>query len=201
MQKILIATHNFGKYKELMEVLEELPFKFASLNDEKIEEDVEETGDTFEANAIIKAEFFSRMTGLPAIADDSGIHVDALDGELGVKTRRWGAGANATDIEWLEHFLDRMANEENRRAEFVACVAFAHVGHQTVTFRGECVGQILDSPKTEIEHGIPLSSVFLPEGKEKVYSAMSKLEKNEISHRGLAIKKCHRYLLEKFPVV
>lgn len=195
MQKILIATHNFGKYKELMEVLEDLPFKFVSLNDEKITEDVEEDGDSFEANAIIKAEFFSRLTGLPAIADDSGIHVDALNGELGIKTRRWGAGAEATDEEWLNHFLDRMATEKNRRAEFVACVAFAHMGEQTVTFRGECIGQILDSPKTEIEHGIPLSSVFLPEGKDKVYSAMTKNEKNEISHRGIAIKKCYKHLL------
>ena len=196
MQKILIATHNFGKYKELMEVLEDLPFKFVSLNDEKITEDVEEHGETFEENAILKAEFFSRLTGLPAIADDSGIHVDALNGELGVKTRRWGAGADASDEEWLAHFLDRMAKEENRRAEFMACIAFARMGEQTLTFRGECVGRILDSPKTEIEHGIPLSSVFLPDGKDKVYSAMSKQEKNEISHRGIAIKKCYVYLLK-----
>ena len=199
MQKILIATHNFGKYKELMEVLAPLSgVKFVSLNDERIEDDVEENGDSFEANAIIKAEFFSRLTGLPAIADDSGIHVDALNGELGVKTRRWGAGAEASDAEWLAHFLDRMTDEENRRAEFVACIAFAHTGAETLTFRGECVGQILDSPKTEIEHGIPLSSVFLPEGKDKVYSAMGKNEKNAISHRGVAIKQCHKYLLEKF---
>lgn len=198
MQKILIATHNFGKYKELMEVLEDLPFKFVSLNDEKVEEDVKEDGGSFEANAIIKAEFFSRLTGLPAIADDSGIHVDALAGELGVKTRRWGAGAEATDEEWLAHFLDRMAKEKNRRAEFVACIAFAHPHAETVTFRGECVGQILDKPETEIQHGIPLSSVFLPDGKDKVYSAMSKTEKNAISHRGQAIKKCHDYLMTKF---
>jgi len=198
MQKILIATHNFGKYKELMEVLDELPFKFVSLNDEKIEDDVEEHGETFEANAILKAEFFSRLTGLPTIADDSGIHVDALDGELGVKTRRWGAGAQASDAEWLAHFLDRMSKEENRRAEFVTVVAFAHLHAETLTFRGECVGQVLDSPRTEIERGIPLSSVFLPEGKDKVYSAMSKAEKNEISHRGKAIKLCYNHLLEKF---
>jgi XTP/dITP diphosphohydrolase len=198
VQKILIATHNFGKYKELMEVLENLPFKFVSLNDEKIEEDVEEDGDSFEANAIIKAEFFSRLTGLPTISDDSGIHVDALAGELGVKTRRWGAGAEASDAEWLAHFLDRMASEKNRQAEFVACIAFAHPHAETVTFRGECVGQILDKPKTEIQPGIPLSSVFLPDGKDKVYSAMSKAEKNDISHRGLAIKKCHDYLMGKF---
>jgi XTP/dITP diphosphohydrolase len=201
MQKILIATHNFGKYKELMEVLEDLPFKFVSLNDEKIEEDVEEDGDSFEANAIIKAEFFSRLTGLPTISDDSGIHVDALEGELGVKTRRWGAGAQASDEEWLAHFLDRMAKEKNRRAEFVACIAFAHPHAETVTFRGECVGRILDKPQTKIEPGIPLSSVFLPNGKAQVYSAMSKAEKNGISHRGIAIKKCHRYLLDKLNVL
>jgi XTP/dITP diphosphohydrolase len=198
MQKILIATHNFGKFKELMEVLEDLPFKFVSLNDEGVEEDVEEDGDSFEANAIIKAEFFSRLTGLPAIADDSGIHVDALSGELGVKTRRWGAGAEATDEEWLGHFLDRMRTEENRQAEFVACVAFAHMEHETLTFRGECTGQILNTPAVDIEPGIPLSSVFLADGKDKVYSAMTKNEKNEISHRGLAIKKCKEYLLKKF---
>ncbi len=198
MQKILIATHNFGKYKELMEVLEDLPFKFVSLNDEKIEDDVEENGDTFEANAIIKAEFFSRLTGLPTIADDSGLHVDALNGELGVKTRRWGAGSNASDKEWLDYFLDRMKTEVDRRAEFVSVVAFAHMQNETLTFRGECVGQILDSPMTDLEHGIPLSAVFLPDGKDKVYSAMSKNEKNAISHRGIAIKKCYKHLLEQF---
>lgn len=197
MQKILIATHNLGKYKELMEVLEDLPFKFVSLNDEKVTEDVEEHGDSFEANAILKAEFFSQLTGLPTISDDSGIHVDAMAGELGVKTRRWGAGAEASDEEWLTHFLDRMAKVMNRRAEFVAVIAFAHPHAETVTFRGECVGQILDKPATKIEPGIPLSSVFLPDGKDKVYSAMSKVEKNAISHRGQAIKKCHEYLLKE----
>jgi len=198
MQKILIATHNFGKYKELMEVLEDLPFKFVSLNDEKIEDDVEENGETFEANAIIKAEFFSRLTGLPTIADDSGITVDALNGELGVKTRRWGAGPDANDEDWLKFFLDRMTTEVDRRSEFVSVVAFAHMQNETLTFRGECIGQILDSPKTELERGIPLSSVFLPDGKDKVYSAMSKNEKNEISHRGIAIKKCYQHLLKQF---
>lgn len=196
MQKILVATHNAGKFKELMEVLEELPFKFVSLNDEKITEDVEETGTTFEENAILKAEFFGQMTGLPTIADDSGIHVDALNGELGVKTRRWGAGAKASDQEWLDFFLKRMETEKNRRAEFVTNVAFYQPGEQTLTFQGECVGQILTQPQTEIELGIPLSSVFLPDGKEKVFSALNKTEKNEISHRGKAIKKCYDYLLK-----
>jgi XTP/dITP diphosphohydrolase len=199
MQKILIATHNFGKYKELMEVLAPLSgIKFVSLNDEKIEEDVEENGETYEENAIIKAEFFGRKSGLPTIADDSGIHVDALNGELGVKTRRWGAGYEASDKEWLDYFLQRMSNEENRRAEFISVAAFYRPGEETLTFRGECVGQILDKPQVELEQGIPLSAVFLPDGKDKVFSALTKHEKNEISHRGKAIKQCHDYLLKHF---
>jgi len=196
MQKILIATRNLGKFKELMEVLGDLPFKFVSLNDEKIEGDVEESGDTYEANAILKAEHFGRLANLPTIADDSGIHIDALNGELGVKTRRWGAGAKATDKEWLDYFLQRMRSEKNRRAEFVSVISFYRPGEETLTFRGECVGQILDEPQVELEAGIPLSAVFQAEGSDKVYSAMDKHEKNEISHRGKAIRKCHDYLLK-----
>lgn len=198
MQKILVATHNLGKFKELMEVLENLPFKFVSLNDEKIIEDVEETGSTYAENAIIKAEFFGKKTGLPTIADDSGIHVEALAGELGVKTRRWGAGAKATDQEWLDYFLKRMSAEKSRRAEFVTTIAFWRPNEKILTFEGQCVGQILDKPQCDIEPGIPLSAVFLPDGKDKVYSQMNKTEKNEISHRGKAIKKCYEYLLKHF---
>jgi XTP/dITP diphosphohydrolase len=197
MQKILIATHNFGKYKELMEVLEELPFKFVSLNDEKIDGDVEESGKTYEENAILKAEHFGRLAELPTIADDSGIIVDALAGELGVHTRRWGAGPDASDEQWLSHFLNRLAEEKNRRAEFISVVALYHPGEETLTFRGECVGEILAEPQVPLEPGIPLSAVFLPEGKDKVFSALSKHEKNEISHRGKAIKQCHDYLLKQ----
>jgi XTP/dITP diphosphohydrolase len=196
MQKILIATHNFGKFKELMEVLEPLPFNFVSLNDEKVEGDVEETGETYEANAILKAEHFGRLTELPAIADDSGILVDALIGELGVKTRRWGAGSHASDEEWLNFFLHRLAFEENRRAEFISVIALYRPGEPTLTFRGECKGIILPEPQTDLEPGIPLSSVFLPDGKDKVFSALSKNEKNAISHRGKAIRQCHDWLLK-----
>ena len=198
MKKILIATHNFGKYKELMEVLGDLPFKFVSLNDEKIEEDVEEHGKTYEENAILKAEHFGQLTGLPTIADDSGIHVDAFKDELGVQTRRWGAGGKANDKEWLDHFLKQMEKEKNRNAEFISVVALYQPGEEPMTFRGECKGVILDKPQVALEPGIPLSAVFLPEGKDKVFSALSKHEKNEISHRGKAIKQCHDYLLKHF---
>ncbi len=197
MQKILIATRNFGKYKELMEVLEDLPFKFVSLNDENIEGDVEETGETYEDNAILKAEFFGRKANLPTLADDSGIVIEALEGELGVKTRRWGAGQDASDQEWLDFFMKRMESEANRQAEFISVVAFYQSGKETKIFRGECKGEILDQPQVELEPGIPLSAVFLAKGKAKVFSAMDKDEKNAISHRGFAIKKAADYLLKK----
>jgi XTP/dITP diphosphohydrolase len=198
MKKILIATRNFGKFKELMEVLHDLPFTFVSLNDEHIEGDVDEAGDTYEHNAILKAEHFGRLANLPTIADDSGIRVDALAGELGVKTRRWGAGEKANDEEWLGYFLKRMSKEKNRRAEFISVIALYQPGRVTLTFRGECLGQILPEPQVALEPGIPLSSVFLPDGKDKVFSALSKNEKNSISHRGKAIKKCHDYLIKNF---
>ena len=179
-----------------MEVLGDLPIKFVSLNDEKVDEQADEHEDTYEKNAIIKAEFFGRKTNLPAIADDSGIIVDVLKNELGVHTRRWGAGAYASDEEWLNFFLHRLAFEENRNAVFVSVIALYRPGEETLTFRGECKGIILPKPQIAVEPGIPLSSVFLPEGKNKVFSALDKHEKNEISHRGKAIRQCHDYILK-----
>jgi XTP/dITP diphosphohydrolase len=194
--KILIATHNFGKFKELMEVLGDLPFKFVSLNDENVNEEAEEHGETYEQNAILKAKFYGQKTGLPAIADDSGILVEAIEGSLGVHTRRWGAGEKATDEEWLDFFLNRMSSEKNRNATFVSVIALYQPGKETLTFRGECKGIILSKPQVKVEPGIPLSAVFLPGGKNKVFSALDKHEKNEISHRGKAIRQCHDYLLK-----
>ena len=199
MQKILIATHNSGKFKELMEVLHDLPIEFVSLDDVGIQEDVDENGTTYEENAIIKAEFFGKLANLPTIADDSGIIVEALKGELGIHTRRWGAGKNANDKDWLGFFLRRMAPETNHRAEFISVAAFYNPGQTTKTFRGECKGAILPEPQVELEPGIPLSAVFLPDGKNKVFSALEKNEKNAISHRGWAIKKCKEYLLNLIP--
>lgn len=190
-----MATRNKGKFKGLMEGLSDLPFQFVSLSDEGVEGDVVETGTTYEENAILKAEFFGKKSGLVTISDDSGIVVDALAGELGVKTRRWGAGPEATDAEWLDFFLKRLAREKSRRAEFICVVALYRPGHQTITFRGETDGIIIEKPEVEIEHGIPISAVFKPDGYSKVYSAFTKAELVDISHRGKAVKKCRDFLL------
>ncbi len=192
--KILIATRNKGKFKGLVEGLGDLPFQFVSLDDMGIEGDVVETGETYEENAILKAEFFGVKSGLVTISDDSGIVVDALKGELGVKTRRWGAGEKASDEEWLDFFLKRLASEKTRRAEFICTVALYRPGHETITFRGETKGVLLKELQVPIHNGIPLSSIFLPDGKDKVFQALDEKELWEISHRGKATGKCREFL-------
>lgn len=194
MQKILIATHNQGKFKELMEVCENLPFEFVSLKELNITEDVEENGKTYTDNAKLKAEFFHKLTKLPTIADDSGIEITVLGKELGVQTRRWGAGKDADDKTWLEFFLERMQEEKDRSARFVCVIAATGFDKETQTFEGECLGNILHRPASHIEPGIPLSSVFLPFGAKKVFSALTKAKKNTISHRGKAAKKLKKFL-------
>lgn len=190
---ILIATKNPGKFKEIAEFMKGLNLKFVSLCDLGIEQDFPENADSFEENALGKARFYSKLTGLPAIADDSGIFINALADELGVKTRRWGAGEKASDEEWLDYFMDRMKSEPDRGAKFVCAAAFS--GPQgEIVFMGETFGQITDQLEAPIYPGIPLSSVFKPEGSDKVYSLLSPEEKNKISHRGKAFKQLFNWI-------
>jgi XTP/dITP diphosphohydrolase len=198
MQKILVATRNKGKFAGLMQGLRDLPFLFVSLDDIGLEGDLEETGKTYEENAILKAEYFGKKSGLVTLSDDSGIVVEALKGELGVKTRRWGAGEKASDQEWLDYFLARLAKEKSRKAEFICVVALYRPGRETLTFKGETKGILLEGPQVPIEHGIPLSAVFLADGQSKVYSVLGPEEFVRVSHRGKAVKKCHDYLLGSF---
>lgn len=191
--KLLIATKNPGKFAEIREMLEAFEADFVSLMDVGITDDFPEDGENFEENALGKARFYSQLSGLPAVADDSGIFVEALADELGVKTRRWGAGEQASDEEWLEHFLRRMEGETNRRAEFV-CAA-AYVGPRGEhSFMGETLGVLTHAPEAPVKPGIPLSSVFKPEGYDKVYAALSTAEKNQLSHRGKAFSKLLTFL-------
>lgn len=183
--KILIATKNPGKYEEIREMLNGLPAKFLSLTEVGITEDFPEEGTSFEENALGKARFYGAKSGLPTVADDSGIFVEALADELGVKTRRWGAGEAASDEEWLEHFLKRMEKEENRKAEFVCAAAYVGPLGEHV-FLGETKGLLTEQPQVPVKRGIPLSSVFKPEGYDMVYAALSPAEKNQLSHRGKA---------------
>lgn len=196
--KLLIATKNPGKFKEISAMflpLEARGVQVVSLQDLGIVEDCMEDGDTFEENALKKARFYSRLSGLPTLSDDSGLLVEALKNELGVKTRRWGAGEQASDEEWLNFFMKRMELEENRLAEF-ACVAAYVDGKSERTFMGETPGFITQSLEAPIKVGIPLSSVFKPEGTSRVYSELSFEEKAKLSHRGKAFTQLLAFLEE-----
>ncbi len=195
---ILLATGNEGKRLEMVEFFGDMPeFRFLSLADFHLLNDCEETGETFRENALLKAEYFFKKTGIPTIGEDSGIEVDALKGELGIKTRRWGAGENATDEEWLSYFLKRMEKETVRTARFFCATAFCN-GPQTFVAEGKSEGNLRCNPVFPIPHGIPLSALFVPAGHEKVFSIMTRSEKNKISHRGSAIAQIKTYLLENF---
>lgn len=200
MPELLIATKNPGKFREICEALSGVPFSLVALGDLKIDDsDFVEDGETFAENSLKKARYYFEKTGLLSLGEDSGILVDALDGELGVKTRRWGAGEKANDEEWINFFMNRMADEIQRGAKFVcsACVYGADKNGQKVfeEFFGETFGRISEKIEAPILPGIPLSSCFIPDGFEKVYAALSATEKNTISHRGKAMIGVRDFLL------
>jgi len=195
MKKLLIATGNQGKFDGIKSYLKDLPFQLLSLQDVNISiPDEVEDGVTYEENAMKKASYCAQKTGLLTLADDSGLIVNALQGELGVFTRRWGAGPNVTDEEWLDFFMKRMENEKNRRGKFVSCICVVNgFGESVVASRGENEGIILEKIAAPIKLGVPLSSVFLSDGAIKVNSALSIEEKNKVSHRGKALKVIREY--------
>lgn len=185
---ILIATRNPGKFEEIRQRLAPLQARFLSPADLGIEEDFDESsGQSYEENALGKARFYGRRAAeAVVVADDSGLVVNALAGELGVKTRRWGAGAEASDEEWLDFFMKRMESESDRSACFVCAAAVKLPDGREFVFTKSTEGTITQELMAPIKPGIPLSSVFLAEGYDKVYAAMSEEEKNQLSHRGRA---------------
>ena len=197
-EKLLIATGNRGKFNEISEVLHDLPYDLLSLADLKGDiEQVEETGETHEANARLKANQFYCHTGWMTLGEDSGLEVDALKNELGLHTRRWGAGHDASDEEWLNFFLKRMEMfpGQERTARFVCVAVLMTVDGKETVFEGEARGTITHEPQGPILPGLPLSSVFRPEGFDRVYAALSPVEKAQISHRGLVALKVKDFLI------
>ena len=201
MKELLIATGNAGKFQEISEILQDLPLKLYSLNDFKvvIPESIED-GNTYAENSLKKARYVAQRTHLMCLADDSGIVVDALKDELGTMTRRWGAGSKVSDQEWVTYFLKRMETEKNRTAKFI-CHAYLVNPQGEVLYHceGETKGIITPELLAPIIQGLPLSSCFVAEGYDKVLAAMTVEEKNQISHRGKAIKQMKEYLQQQLP--
>lgn len=206
---LLIGTTNKGKFGEIREVLGSLPIKLITPIDLRITDSPVESGNDYETNAQIKARFYFEKSientkkshntdNIAVLAEDSGIEVDAFPGELGHFTRRWGAGENASDAEWLDYFLKKLSEKppELHTARFICTACLIWEGKEYI-FTGECPGKLLEKPQTPLTHGIPLSACFLPDGYKKVYSALTPQEKNTISHRGRAIHQVRDFIEKK----
>ena len=187
-RKLLIATHNAGKLRELAELLGGIPYQLVSLSDVGIVEDVEETGQTFEENATLKAETYRDLSGLPTLADDSGLEVDALDGEPGVRSARY-AGEDATDADRVALLLRNLADapSEERTARFRCIIAVAAPGQRTRLYDGACEGLIVNEPRGD--NGFGYDPVFLVSGEGLTMAELSSERKNAVSHRAVAARK------------
>ncbi|MCK5460598.1 non-canonical purine NTP pyrophosphatase [Candidatus Gracilibacteria bacterium] len=197
--RLLIATGNEGKKKEILEFFETLSprFEFLTLKDFPEIEEPEENGSTFEENALIKARYFGEAFEIPTISEDAGLVLDAFPEKFGLKTRREIEAD--TDEEWLEKFLFLLEGEVSRGAAFFSAMAFYDPQKKKEqVFMGKCEGVIIQQPEVGLEEGIPVSAVFQPEGADTVFSVMSKIEKNEISHRGKSARKMEMFLFQNF---
>ncbi len=200
MKKLLIATTNKGKIKELTEFLSDLPIQLLTLKDVDISEDVEEKGKTYEENSRIKALFYSEKSNLPAIADDGGLEIMALDGAPGVHSRRW-LGHSATDEELINH-LSKIAKElpdKNRDAYFRTVISLALPDGKVWSAEGEVKGVIVKKPLKNILKGYPYRSFFFLPEINKFYHErqLSKEEQSLYNHRYKAIEKLKPIIIEQ----
>lgn len=199
MRKLLIATRNKGKIPEIKAKLDGLDFEFVGLDDVSAipkDFDVEESGETFEENAILKAKAYGDMSGLLTLAEDSGLCIDALDGRPGVHTARYGSRDHAEKNRQLLEELKGVAVEK-RGASYVSAGAIYDPNSGKIeTFEGVYSGRIADEPMGE--NGFGQDPIFFNIEKGVTNAQMSLEEKNSVSHRGKALEKAKEILLRDF---
>lgn len=190
--KLVLASKNPGKLKELQEILGALGVEVLLERQVGLDLEVAETGATFEENAFLKADAVMRASGLPAIADDSGLVVDALDGAPGVYSARFGG--KESDAARTALLLEKLEGvpAEQRTARFVSAIACCLPDGRTITAKGSCEGVIAVAPKGQ--GGFGYDPVFLVPSLGKTFAELPAEEKNKISHRGAAL----RMFAEKF---
>jgi XTP/dITP diphosphohydrolase len=190
MREVVLATKNAGKIKEFERILAEhaTQVKVLGLNDFPDMPDVEETGSSFEENSLLKATAIAHYTNLPAIADDSGLCVDALNGDPGIYSARW-AGTHGDDKANNEKVIDQLKNEINRNAKFrcvVTLVIPKASGDLVLVESGEVTGIIIDQPRGDA--GFGYDPIFQPSGYDITFGEFANGEKDKISHRGRALR-------------
>ncbi|AFQ58682.1 MULTISPECIES: XTP/dITP diphosphatase [Bacillaceae] len=193
MKEAIIATHNPGKVKEFKEILEPRGYDVKSLAEIGFTEEIEETGHTFEENAIMKAEAVAKAVNKMVIADDSGLSIDNLGGRPGVYSARY-AGEQKDDQANIEKVLSELKGieKEQRTARFRCALAVSIPGEETKTVEGHVEGYIAEEPRGE--YGFGYDPIFIVKDKDKTMAELTSDEKNKISHRADALKKLSKLL-------
>ena len=190
--KVILASKNQHKLTELSAILSQLGFEIALESEYGLDIDVEETGTTFEENSFLKADAVMKASGLPVLADDSGLMVDALDGAPGVYSARYGH--KASDKERTAYLLENMKDvpEERRGAKFVCVITCLFPDGRKIVARGECPGVIARAPHGE--NGFGYEPVFYLPELGMTYAELPSEQKNAISHRARALQDfCRKY--------
>lgn len=183
--RFILASNNKNKLREMSEILGEVGAQVVSQREAGFSVEAEETGLTFEENALIKATAACVALGEPAIADDSGLVVEALGGAPGILSARYGGADCKDDAQRTAFLLKNMEDAEDRSAKFVCCIACVFPNGDLISARGECLGVITRSPRGD--GGFGYDPVFeVPSG--KTMAELTPEEKNALSHRGQALK-------------
>jgi XTP/dITP diphosphohydrolase len=193
--EIVLATRNKKKIEEIKRITADLPITILSLDNYPDCPETVEDRDTFEGNAVKKAVDVCQCTGKPALADDSGLEVDALNGAPGVHSARYAGGSGSgNDVRNYEKLLSELKEVpgEKRTARFVCCIALAFPDGTVKTFFGYAAGRIGPEPKGKT--GFGYDPVFFPKGFDKTFAEMTAEEKDSLSHRGKAIERLRNFL-------
>lgn len=194
--KVVLASKNAHKLKEISKITEKFDMELVLESQLGVDIDVEETGSTFEENSFIKAEAVMKATGLPALADDSGIAVDALNGAPGIYSARYGFDPSLDDWGRLELLLKNTEQvpDSSRQAQFVCVITLVTPEGQVIQARGEAHGELLRQPAGEGGFGYDPIFYYPPLGKS--FAELSPEEKNQVSHRAQALKLFYEKLKE-----
>ena len=183
--KLVLASKNKKKLVEMNDILSHLGIEVCSEAEAGVDVEVEETGTTFEENSLLKAKAVMEASGLPAIADDSGLCVDALGGAPGVYSARYG-GEGLDDVQRYQLLLENMKGKMPRTARFVSVITCCFPNGDVLSARGECEGSVAFAPMGE--GGFGYDPIFFVPGLKKTFSQLTPEEKNAISHRGKALE-------------
>ncbi len=189
MNKLVFATNNLHKLEEISQMIGD-KFTLVSLHEIGCQEDIEETAETIEGNALLKAQFVHEKFGYDCFADDTGLEVEALQGRPGVYSARYADEAHNFEAN-MDKVLDELKGSQNRKARFRTVIALIHDG-QEFLFEGIVHGIIIESRRGIT--GFGYDPVFVPDGYNQTFAEMSLLEKNRISHRAIAVEKLISFL-------